>query len=134
MDDFCKTNRTRWNDLAGANVEYSRPFLNFTVDTLNILFLFLFLLLPQRLNAEFGLCGVRAAGPGGQIVLIRPLVVRRAGLLPSHRFTLLKQLLDLLQPLTRLPKQKRHMHALNLRNERGYQFKIFRRVDLEFGP
>ena len=32
MDDFCKTNRTRWNDLAGANVEYSRPFLNFTVE------------------------------------------------------------------------------------------------------
>jgi len=31
MDSISKTNRARWNDLAIANVEYSRPFLNFTV-------------------------------------------------------------------------------------------------------
>ena len=31
MDSISKTNRERWNDLANANVEYSRPFLNFTV-------------------------------------------------------------------------------------------------------
>ena len=31
MDAISKTNRARWNDLARANVEYSRPFLNFTV-------------------------------------------------------------------------------------------------------
>jgi SAM-dependent methyltransferase len=32
MDDISKTNRLRWNDLARANVEYSRPFLDFTVE------------------------------------------------------------------------------------------------------
>ena len=32
MDSISKTNRARWNDLANANVEYSRPFLNFTVE------------------------------------------------------------------------------------------------------
>ena len=30
MDNVSKTNRTRWNDLARANVEYSRPFLDYT--------------------------------------------------------------------------------------------------------
>jgi SAM-dependent methyltransferase len=30
MDEFIKTNRERWNALADANVEYSRPFLDFT--------------------------------------------------------------------------------------------------------
>lgn len=30
MDEIAKTNRKRWNALAGANVEYSRPFLDFT--------------------------------------------------------------------------------------------------------
>jgi ubiquinone/menaquinone biosynthesis C-methylase UbiE len=32
MDAISKTNRARWNDLANANVEYSRPFMNFTVE------------------------------------------------------------------------------------------------------
>lgn len=32
MDDISKTNRARWNDLARANVEYSRPFLNFNTE------------------------------------------------------------------------------------------------------
>ena len=32
MDDISETNRVRWNELAGANVEYSRPFLNFTIE------------------------------------------------------------------------------------------------------
>jgi len=31
MDTISKINRARWNDLARANVEYSRPYLNFTV-------------------------------------------------------------------------------------------------------
>jgi len=30
MDEISKTNRERWNALARANVEYSRPFLDFT--------------------------------------------------------------------------------------------------------
>ena len=32
MDAISKTNRARWNDLARANVEYSRPFLDFTLE------------------------------------------------------------------------------------------------------
>ena len=32
MDAISKINRERWNDLAQANVEYSRPFLEFTVE------------------------------------------------------------------------------------------------------
>ena len=32
MDAISKINRKRWNDLAHANVEYSRPFLDFTVE------------------------------------------------------------------------------------------------------
>ena len=32
MDEISQTNRTRWNDLARANVEYSRPFLDFTIE------------------------------------------------------------------------------------------------------
>ena len=32
MDEISKTNRTRWNELARANVEYSRPFLDFTIE------------------------------------------------------------------------------------------------------
>jgi len=32
MDSISKTNRLRWNDLARANVEYSCPFLDFTVE------------------------------------------------------------------------------------------------------
>jgi len=32
MDDISKTNRTRWNDLARANVEWSRPFIDFSVE------------------------------------------------------------------------------------------------------
>lgn len=32
MDDIAQTNRERWNALARANVEYSQPFLNFTLD------------------------------------------------------------------------------------------------------
>jgi SAM-dependent methyltransferase len=32
MDDIIKTNRQRWNALADANVEYSRPFLDFTAE------------------------------------------------------------------------------------------------------
>jgi ubiquinone/menaquinone biosynthesis C-methylase UbiE len=32
MDEISKTNRTRWNDLARANVEYSRPFMDFSVE------------------------------------------------------------------------------------------------------
>ena len=32
MDAISKTNRLRWNDLARANVEYSRPFLDFTAE------------------------------------------------------------------------------------------------------
>ena len=30
MDEINKINRERWNALAQANVEYSRPFLEFT--------------------------------------------------------------------------------------------------------
>ena len=32
MDEISKINRVRWNDLANAQVEYSRPFLTFTVE------------------------------------------------------------------------------------------------------
>jgi SAM-dependent methyltransferase len=32
MDSISRTNRERWNALARANVEYSRPFLNFTAE------------------------------------------------------------------------------------------------------
>lgn len=32
MDEISKANRARWNGLADANVEFSRPFLNYTVD------------------------------------------------------------------------------------------------------
>ena len=32
MDDISKANRTRWNDLARANVEFSRPFMDFSVE------------------------------------------------------------------------------------------------------
>jgi hypothetical protein len=32
MDEISKINRVRWNDLADAQVEYSRPFLTFTVE------------------------------------------------------------------------------------------------------
>ena len=32
MDEISQTNRARWNDLARANVEYSRPFLDFSAD------------------------------------------------------------------------------------------------------
>lgn len=32
MDEISKTNRERWNALANANVEYSRPFLDFTAE------------------------------------------------------------------------------------------------------
>ena len=32
MDDISQTNRERWNALARANVEYSRPFLDFTAE------------------------------------------------------------------------------------------------------
>ncbi len=32
MDDIAQTNRQRWNALARANVEYSQPFLDFTVE------------------------------------------------------------------------------------------------------
>ena len=32
MDEINATNRQRWNALANANVEYSRPFLEYTVD------------------------------------------------------------------------------------------------------
>jgi SAM-dependent methyltransferase len=35
MDDISKNNRERWNALAHANVEYSRPFMDFTVDEAN---------------------------------------------------------------------------------------------------
>ena len=30
FDDIGQTNRERWNALARANVQYSRPFLDFT--------------------------------------------------------------------------------------------------------
>ena len=30
MDDIIKTNRERWNALANADVEWSRPYLNYT--------------------------------------------------------------------------------------------------------
>jgi SAM-dependent methyltransferase len=32
MDEINATNRKRWNDLASANVEWSRPFLDYSVD------------------------------------------------------------------------------------------------------
>jgi SAM-dependent methyltransferase len=32
MDEISQTNRSRWNDLARANVEYSRPFLDFSLE------------------------------------------------------------------------------------------------------
>jgi SAM-dependent methyltransferase len=32
MNNIIKTNRERWNELARANVEYSRPFLDFTTE------------------------------------------------------------------------------------------------------
>ena len=32
MDDISKANRARWNDLAHANVEWSRPFMDFSVE------------------------------------------------------------------------------------------------------
>ena len=32
MDKINQTNRQRWNALASANVEYSRPFLDFTTE------------------------------------------------------------------------------------------------------
>ena len=32
MDNISDANRSRWNDLASANVEYSRPFLNFNIE------------------------------------------------------------------------------------------------------
>ncbi len=32
IDDISKTNRVRWNGLADAQVEYSRPWLNFTIE------------------------------------------------------------------------------------------------------
>ena len=36
MDEISKTNRKRWNELARANVEYSRPFLDFTIEEAKI--------------------------------------------------------------------------------------------------
>jgi len=30
MNNIIKTNRERWNALAGANVEWSRPYLDYT--------------------------------------------------------------------------------------------------------
>jgi hypothetical protein len=32
MDEINRTNRERWNALAQANVEYSRPYLEFTAE------------------------------------------------------------------------------------------------------
>jgi len=32
MDEISKINRLRWNNLADAQVEYSRPFLSFTIE------------------------------------------------------------------------------------------------------
>jgi len=31
MDEISKVNRARWNELARAQVVYSRPFLNFSI-------------------------------------------------------------------------------------------------------